>query len=167
MSEERFAPDPWSTLSQEFEITGARVFATLRIGREIILETVARLVCSEGRLYTFKFLPDGERHTLEYNFGFGVPEAAGTIPLTATPARILISGRYNDGCYVEIDGVGWIGHDGEGNLVGRFDTPPAIIAQDEEVGTRYGDEDGRKPGCIIIDFPKRPASATGRQPSRH
>ena len=112
MSEEHFAPDPWSALSQEFEITDARVFATLRIGREIILEHVARLACSEGRLYTFKFLPDGELHTLEYNFGFGVPEAAGPIPLTAAPARILISGMYNGGCYVEIDGVGWIGHDG-------------------------------------------------------
>jgi len=140
------APNPWAELAQGLELTDVKVTAALR--RDVIREELGRVVCTEGRLYTFKFLPDGELRTLDYNFSFQVPGGGGQIPAAMMPARLELRGYHAGGWLLEISGGGWIGYDDRGHLGGRFEMPPAIV-------TRECAAQETEPTCQIIEFPHR------------
>lgn len=58
MSLRSSAFEPWLLPSNEFEITDVRLVATLHSNGRLLIENVARLICSEGRRRTYRFLPD-------------------------------------------------------------------------------------------------------------
>lgn len=123
---------PWDVPLWEFDLTKARVVATLGHDRGAIVENLAKLTCWEGRLYTFESGEDGPLNLLEYRFGFSAEQEADPMASTSTMGRIVITGTHPNGLQIEIRGDGWIGYDDKGNLEGTFDDPPVIIAEDHD-----------------------------------
>lgn len=123
---------PWDVPLWEFDLTKVRVVATLGHDRGAIVETLAKLTCWEGRLYTFSSGEDGPKNLLEYRFGFAVENDADPMASESTMGRIIITGTHPNGLAIEIRGDGWIGYDDKGNLEGTFDEPPVIICEDHD-----------------------------------
>lgn len=153
MSVKFSAFQPWSQSPHEFEITDVRLVATLHSDGRLLIENVARLICSEGRRDTYRFCQHGQTRTLDYNFSFMAPGAANLIPLTPEPAQVCLSG-YLGRTQVELSGLGWVSYDERARLGGRFQSPPAIAILDDLIN---GVDDAHKepePICTIIPFPQ-------------
>ena len=142
---------PWPDMVVEFELNSARIVATLGGDRGAIVENVPKLLCWEGRLFSIERREDGNLNTLEYRFGFSESEDADPMASEATMGRIVITGRHANGLELEIRGDGWIGYDDKGNVEGTFDSPPILIAEDDDP-EEVPDESSRQ----FPDFPMPP-----------
>lgn len=123
---------PWNGTTWEFDLTNARIVATLGAHRGAIVENPSKLTCWEGRLYSFESREDGPVNLLEYRFGFSAQHDADPMASTAVAGRVVITGRHPNGLQIEIRGDGWIGYDDKGNVEGTFDEPPVIITEDHD-----------------------------------
>ena len=142
---------PWPDMVVEFELNSARIVATLGGDRGAIVENVPKLLCWEGRLFSIERREDGNLNTLEYRFGFSESEDADPMASEAIMGRIVITGRHANGLELEIRGDGWIGYDDKGNVEGTFDSPPILIAEDDDPED-VPDESSRQ----FPDFPMPP-----------
>jgi hypothetical protein len=131
MSDHPLLVRPGSALAPAFELSNARVVATVTRGGGAVVENVRRLQCSEERLYTFECSErGGELHQFQYNFHFGEAHDADPLPFHAVEARVVITGHLTNGRRLEIRGTGWIGYADNGKVDGWFDTPPVILTED-------------------------------------
>jgi hypothetical protein len=165
--QEEQSAETWTGFSADFQVTGARIVATLGSDGGAIVENVRRLHCSEGRLYTFECTPKGDLHQLEYVFSFSSRQDGDPMAATGVSGRIVIAGRHTNGHRLEIRGHGWIGYDESGNIDGRFDSPPVIITEDCDPDTGEDhDEHQRDRPFGFPDFPMPPqfVQATVRVP---
>ncbi len=159
--------EPWAGFSADFQITGARIVATLGSDGGAIVENLRRLHCSEGRLYSIEGTPEGDRHQLEYVFSFSARDDGDPLAATSVSGRIVIAGRHTNGHRLEIRGHGWIGYDEAGNVEGRFDSPPVIITEDADPeADEYEDEVPQVRRFPRFPMPPQFVQATVRVPDR-
>jgi hypothetical protein len=133
----------WDDMTATYTLTNVRIVATLDHEGGAIVETVDRLECYEGRTYQIYGSGTGEgpyTYALEYGLGFSVADAPAPDAAQSSMARIVLCGTHTNGIRVEMRGDGWIGYDNLGNVEGRFDEPPVILAG-EEPEIEQSDED--------------------------
>ena len=158
--------DPWSDLAADFEVHRVRIVAMLGHDGGAIVENVRRLYCREGRVYVSDHSRKGEYHSLEYEFSFGVAKDSELQLSTAVPGRIVISGHHLNGRRIEIRGSGHIGYDQGGNIEGRFDSLPAILTEDCEIGIVGIDEIEPEEDHSKRGFPLPPQFLQASRPAR-
>jgi hypothetical protein len=125
-----------------YVVSDARIIATFGEDGGAIVEHVPRLECSEGRrLHSH----GDETYTLEYIFDFGVADCPDPEAGQSVEARIVITGRHDNGFRMEIRGHAWIGYDNLGNVEGTFYTAPVIITEESFGPEEPEDDDGQTP----------------------
>lgn len=123
---------PWRSINRDFWLSDVRVVATLGPDRGAIVETPARLLCSEGRLETFNYRDGAHVGQLEYHFSFATHDEAEPYPSQSMEARIVIEGIHENSMRLEIRGDGWIGYDEIGRVEGHFYAAPVIVVDGEK-----------------------------------
>ena len=125
---------PWPNMCVKFWLKDSRVVATFEDDGGAIVEMIERLEFTEGRSYSEHGNPEGGPSVpiLEYTCGFGVPDTPIPLGSEAAFARIVITGKHDNGKRIEIRGEGWVGYDNNGHIEGNFDDPPFMITQTTE-----------------------------------
>ncbi len=146
----------WRSTTYEFDLRDVELVATFGQDGGGLTERPAKLACTEGRLETYTYHQGKRLNRLEYHFGFAESDEPDPIASASSQARIVITGVHENGLSIEIRGNGWVGYDDKGNLEGRFDHPPIIITEDDDLE----DEPERQPTdeeiLSGIDFPMPP-----------
>lgn len=129
----------WDELETIFVIHDVRVVATLHESGGAIVELLEKLEYHEGRQYVTSG-DEPPKHTLQYLCRLQIPESAEPLYSESAEARIVVTGKHDNGKRIEIRGDGWIGYDNEENLEVSFDNPPAMITEKTEMHYPEGDD---------------------------
>lgn len=123
--------DPWSMHVARFRILDAQLTA-IPESEGMIAQHGMTILVEEGRAEVRRDLEnaDSTAAALEYFCRATVAGAPAPDSWSGTDAKIVVTGRHENGWRVALAGDGLIGRDNNGNLEAEFDRPPQIAVDE-------------------------------------